>query len=100
MQGMQGKCQRWEEPSDGRRTVDATPARADEERRLRSGLQHLLAKHKALQLIIRIFVVGKQMNKTHEEAPGKKARGGVDNQHRALSLIRRLLGHQQQQQQQ
>ena len=70
MQGMQGKCQRWEEPSDGRRTVDATPARADEERRLRSGLQHLLAK--ALQLIIRIFVVGKQMNKTHEEAPGKR----------------------------
>ena len=41
---------------------------------------------------------GKQLNKTHEEALGKKARGGVDNQHRALSLIRRLLGHQYQQQ--
>ena len=97
MQGMQGKCQRWEEPSDGRRTVDATPAGADEERRLRSGLQHLLAKHKAIQLIIRTFVAT-EANAENAEAPGKRQGEvwTVDNQHRALSLIRRLLGHQQQ----
>ena len=62
-----------------------------------SGQGSSISKHKAIQIIIRIFVAGKQMNKTHEEAPGKKARGGVDNQHRALSLIRRLLGQRQQQ---
>lgn len=44
----------------------------EKEWRLRSGLEHLLAEHKALQLIIRIFVAREQMNKTHEEVAGKK----------------------------
>ena len=49
----------------------------EKEWRLRSGLEHLLAEHKALQLIIRIFVAREQMNITHEEVSGKsKARCG------------------------
>ena len=60
----------------------------EEERRLRSGLEHLLAKS---AFDFRIFV----SRKAHEQAQGVEARRGVDNQHCALSLIRRLLGHQQ-----
>ena len=65
--------------------------------RLGSGLQHLLAKRKAIQLIIRTFVAT-ETNAENAEAPGKRQGEvwTVDNQHRALSLIRRLLGQQQQ----
>ena len=63
----------------------------EEERRLRSGLQHLLTKT-AFDFCILVT------RKAHEQAQGVKERGGVDNQHCALSLIRRLLGHQQHQQ--